>query len=147
MKIIYGLLLILHVFVGTGAMAGGYAAISNPQAPLGVSLEILKNSPFSSFLIPGILLFMVIGVGNIIGALTILFKAKYQGYFSGVVSCGLVIWIIVQCIMLRTIHALHIIFFTLGAIQGFLSAVIIFNQKLFPANHIITYYKGTKKDI
>lgn len=147
MKLLYRILFGLHVFVGIGAMAGGLAAISNPQAPLGAPVSLLENSPFSNFLIPGIILFTVIGVGNIVGAVTMLFKSKFQGYISSVLGCGLVIWIVVQCIMLGTIAALHVIFFCYGLLQGILAAAIMFEKKLFPANIVINIYKGMRKQV
>lgn len=58
MKRVYRLLFILHLFVGIGAVSGGLAAITNPTEPLGASVELLKNSPFKDYLIPGIILFM-----------------------------------------------------------------------------------------
>ena len=79
MKKVYRLLFILHLFVGIGAMFGGLAAITNPQAPLGISVEALKNSPFNNYLIPGIVLFTIIGLGNVISALMFRYKLKFQG--------------------------------------------------------------------
>jgi len=85
------LLFLLHLFVGIGALFGGLAAIVNPQTPLGMPAEPLKNSPFSSYLIPGIILFTVIGLGNIFSAFMFRFKSKLQGYISSVFSWALVI--------------------------------------------------------
>ena len=62
MKTVRRLLLVLQGFVGIGALAGGLAAITNPNAPMGVTTEALKNSAFSNFLIPGIILFTIIGI-------------------------------------------------------------------------------------
>lgn len=147
MKKLYSILLVLHVFVGIGAMAGGWAAIDNPQAPLGVSSDILENSPFSNFFIPGIILFTVIGFGNILSAVTICFKMKFQTYISCIFSSALVIWIIVQCIMINSVRFLHVIFFILGLIGVVLSMVILFKQRLFPVNIIENYYKKISKEI
>lgn len=147
MKRVYRLLFGLHVFVGIGAMMGGLAAITNSDQPLGVPIEILKNSPFSSFLIPGIILFTIIGLGNLISAYMFHFKSKIQGYISSIFSWALVIWIIVQCIMLNTIAFLHILFFTIGLIQASLSMIILYDQRLFPTNFISKCYKGIIKEI
>lgn len=138
MKKVYKILLVLHLFVGLGAMAGGSAAILSPQSPIGMSTDVLNNSPFSDFLIPGIILFAVIGVGNIFSAIMMFFKLKYKGYISSIFSFALVIWIIVQCIMLRTIVGLHIIFFIIGLIQSIISIIILFNQHTFITNIIIS---------
>ena len=86
MKGVYRLLFILHLFVGIGAVSGGLAAITNPTEPLGASVELLKNSPFKDYLIPGIILFTVIGLGNIISALMLRFMPRIQGYISSVFS-------------------------------------------------------------
>lgn len=136
MKLLYRILFILHLVVGIGAMFGGLAAITNPNNPVGVPTSILKNSPFSNFLIPGIILFIVIGLGNLLSVLTLYLKSNYQGYISSTFSWALVIWIIVQCIMLRDIVFLHVLFFIIGLIQAILSATILFNKNQFPANII-----------
>ncbi|MEK6266862.1 MAG: hypothetical protein N2B06_19155 [Clostridium sp.] len=147
MKRVYRLLFGLHIFVGIGAMMGGLAAITNPLKPLGIPIEILKNSPFNNFIIPGIILFTIIGLGNVISAYMLHFKSKIQGYISSIFSWALVIWIIVQCIMLNTVEFLHILFFTIGLIQAGLSMIILFEKRLFPANFILKCYKGIKKEI
>lgn len=137
MKKVYRVLLLLHLFVGIGAIAGGSMAILNPYNPGGMPTDALKNSPFSNFLIPGIILFTVIGLGNLFSAAAIIFKSKYQGYISSIFSLALVIWIIVQCIMLRTVVHLHVIFFIIGLIQATLSIIILFKKNLFPTNIIL----------
>lgn len=147
MRIVYRLLFALHVFVGIGAVAGGLAAITNPQEPLGMPVEPLKNSPFSNYLIPGIILFTVIGLGNIISAAMFHFKSRFQGYISSVFSWALVIWIIVQCIMLRAVVFLHILFFTIGLVEAVLSMAILFRNRLFPANIIVKFYEEIRKKI
>lgn len=134
MKTIYRLLYILHLFVGIGAVAGGLAAITNPETPLGMTVDALKYSPFSNFLIPGIILFTVIGLGNIFSAITLKLKSGLQGYISSIFSWALVIWIIVQCIMLNTVVFLHVLYFGIGLVEAGLSLVILFDQRLFPAN-------------
>ncbi|MBZ9688602.1 hypothetical protein G9F72_019935 [Clostridium estertheticum] len=137
MKKVYRLLFALHLFVGIGAMAGGLAAITNPQTPLGISVDVLKNSPFNNFFIPGIILFTIIGLGNIISALMFRFKLRFQGYISSVFSWALVIWIVVQCIMMNAIVFLHVLFFIIGLIEAGLSMVILFEKHLFPTNIIL----------
>lgn len=140
MRLSYRFLFILHLFVGIGAMSGGLAAITNPQSPMGIPVDILKNSPFSNFLIPGIILFIVIGIGNLFSAFMFHFKSHYQAYISSVFSWALVIWIIVQCIMLNSIVFLHVLFFLIGLVQAAISALMLFENKLFPANIVINVY-------
>lgn len=147
MRIVYRLLFAMHIFVGIGAIFGGLAAIINPQEPLGMSAKYLKNSPFNNYLIPGIILFTIIGLGNISGGLMLRFKLRFQGYISCVFSCALVIWIVVQCIMLNAVAFLHILFFIIGLIEVTLSMFILIEQHLFPANPIVNFYSKMRKEI
>ena len=145
MKIVERLLFGLHLFVGIGAMVGGLAAITNPHNPLGMSAEYLKNSPFNSYLIPGIILFTIIGLGNVTSALMFRFKLKFQGYISSVFSWALVIWIVVQCVMLNAIAFLHVLFFCIGLFEAALSALIMLEHRLFPTNFVLNLYEKIRK--
>ncbi len=146
MKIVYRLLFALQLFVGIGAIGGGLMAILNPQGPGGMSTYALENSPFSDFFIPGIILFTVIGLGSVFSAISVFYKIKYHGYISSIFSFALVIWIIVQCIMLRIVVHLHVIYFIIGLIESVLSIIVLFKQNLFPANLIVSFYKGMRKN-
>lgn len=129
MKKIYYSLFVLHVFVGLGALFGGLTGMINPQNPLGIPVEVLRYSPFSNFLIPAIILFVVIGLGNLFSAYMFRYKLSYQGYISGIAGCALVIWIVVQCIMMRDVVFLHVLYFIIGLIQVALSILILMEQR------------------
>ncbi len=142
MKKIYRILMIMHAFVGVGAMGGGMMAILNPKGPAGLPVDTLQNSPFSNYLIPGIILFAVVGIGSLFASSAILLKFKYQGYISGVFSGALVIWIIVQCMMIRMVSFLHVLYLVIGLAEAFLSFLVLLNQQMFPAGivfHITKY--------
>ena len=137
MRIVRNCLLGLHIFVGLGGMAGGLAAILDPSAPLGAPSSMLKGSPFDSFLIPGIILFSVIGVGNLASAFCFVFRKRWQGYVSGVSAGALVIWIVVQCVMLRTVVFLHVLFFLIGAAMGCLALALLASERLWPGTWVL----------
>ena len=119
----------IHIFVGIGALAGGTAAITDPHNPMGMNAaDALRFSPFDSFLIPGIILFAVIGMGNLFSAIVIIKNRKLKPFISGFFASALVIWIVVQCIMLQAIAALHVIFFCIGAVQGFLALYMLYKR-------------------
>jgi hypothetical protein len=56
--------LFLLAFLGLSAIGGGGALIISPSGKLlgGLPLSILKHSPFADFLIPGAILFTVLGL-------------------------------------------------------------------------------------
>jgi len=133
-KTTYKILAVMHFFVGVGALFGGGAAILNPFSPLGVPLNLLENSPFDNFRIPGLILFLIIGIGSIISGLMAVLKSDYQGYFSSVSSWALMIWIVVQCLMIRAVAFPHVLFFLIG-----LAGAVAKQQ--FPANLLRKYVK------
>lgn len=124
----------LHIFIGIGALAGGFAAVSNPESPMGISPEMLKNGPFDNFLIPGLFLMVVLGLGNLIAAAFTLKQHRWWPYISGGMGDILVLWIVIQCFILFTIAGLHVIFFILGTVQSLLAIGVIYQKKLYPLN-------------
>lgn len=136
----YKLLMVMHFFVGIGALVGGGAAILDPFNPLGVPLDTLEHSPFDNFLIPGLILFIIIGIGSLISGVTALLKSGYQGYYSSVSSWALMIWIAVQCLMLRAIVFAHVLFFVIGLVGAVLAFSILYDKQQFPANLLRKFF-------
>ena len=126
MRITDKISIITHFFVGTGALAGGTAAIVNPYDPMGVnSGELLKYAPFSDFLLPGLILFAIIGLGNITAGFMLFTKWTIRPITSGFFAVTLIFWIVVQCVILQSIAVLHVIFFMTGIFQGILSLFLL----------------------
>jgi hypothetical protein len=136
MKYMKNLLFVLHVVIGVGALGGGYACIVEPMAPLGAPLSMLEGSPFGSFFIPGLVLFGLFGIGNIVGAVLLANKVKWHGYIAGMLGGGMVIWIVVQVLIIDTIVFLHILFFTFGIIEATIGLSMLLQADLFPAQLI-----------
>ena len=62
-KKIRNILLFLLGFLALGAIGGGTVLIVSPSGELiGISLSEFKNIPFDSYLIPGIILFSILGI-------------------------------------------------------------------------------------
>ncbi len=134
MKKKYLFLSIMHLFIGVGAIIGGLAGIVEPGEPLGLPAYLLDGSIFSSYLVPGIILFIFIGLGNVFSALTAWNKSAYQGYISSVFSWGLMIFIIVQCLVMKSVVFPHVFFFLLGLTGAILAGLILINNNQFPIN-------------
>lgn len=134
------LLRFIHFFVGLGAVFGGLGAILNPNGLMGITTEVLKVGPFKTFMIPGIFLFLIIGLGNIIAGILISKDLKYQGYISGAFSTILVFWILIQCFILQSIAILHVIYFFIGCTQGLISINHLYQKRNFPF-HLRKKYK------
>jgi hypothetical protein len=105
---------ILQAFIGVGAVPAGIAMIYNPSgSDLGMTVEMLINSPFADFLIPGIFLLGVNGIGSLLGALATFLGYRYAGKIAIGLGIFLILWILIQVYWLG-LHWLHILYFFLG---------------------------------
>ena len=111
------LAILLLLFNGVSACFGGWMLISKPDGSgLDMSLSWLEHSPFSNYLIPGIILFVANGLLSLGIALFVITKSTH--YISLVVLQGAILtgWIVVQMIMLQTVNYLHIVFGSAGVL-------------------------------
>lgn len=129
------ILIILHIFLGIGAVGGGLVLILDPSGGIiKMPLSILEHSPFPNFLIPGIILFCFLGIAPLILASGLfkkwawpladtlnLFKPLHWALaFSLYIGFALIIWITVEAYILNAFTLLHVIYIALGlAIQFF----------------------------
>jgi hypothetical protein len=108
---------ILQMFVGIGAVPAGMAMISDPSGrSLGMDLEMLVNSPFADFLIPGVFLLLVNGIGSVLGAITSFRRHRYAGEIAAGLGTFLMVWIAAQVWWMGP-HWLHVIYFVLGLVE------------------------------
>jgi hypothetical protein len=108
---------ILQVFIGIGAVPAGMLMIINPSgSDLSMTVEMLFNSPFPNFLIPGIFLLGFNGMGSLLGALATFKRYRFASKIAIGLGIFLILWITVQVYWLG-IHWLHILYFILGIIE------------------------------
>ncbi len=111
------LLVSLLLFLGLSAMGGGSFLIISPSGKLlgGLPLSILEHSPFPDFLIPGIILFLILGLCPCLICYALIKKptnrfAEYFNFFKDshwawsfciYVAFALIIWIQVETIFVQ----------------------------------------------
>lgn len=132
-RALYFLIFIL-VFLGLGAIGGGGVLILSPSGELmGMPLTLLDHSPFTSFLIPGIVLFTFLGLSPFLLIFALLKKPKssfaemfncfkdmhWAWTFSVYMAFILIIWIQVQMVFIQAVSWLH-------AFYIFLALLILF---------------------
>ena len=109
---------ILQLFIGLGAVGGGLGLILEPSgADLGIPQEMLKHSPFSDFLIPGIVLLIVNGLGSIAGSVLSFKLFQYAAEIALVLGAFLVAWILIQVYWIHSFHWLHALYLILGILE------------------------------
>ncbi len=103
--------IVLLLFVGIGALPAAYNYITDPSgASMGQTTELLHHSPFTSFLIPGIILLVCNGLFNFVVAIASILKFKYQGHLIAAQGVILLGWIGIQVGMLRVFNGFHVAF-------------------------------------
>jgi hypothetical protein len=109
---------IIQCFVGLGALvSGGMLIHDSTGALLQMTPDMLKGTPFTSFLIPGIILFAVNGLGQIAGGVLSFRKHRLTGLVAAVFGLGLIIWIFVQVNMIGGGHWLQYTYFGFGVAE------------------------------
>ncbi|MBE2219296.1 MAG: hypothetical protein IAE90_13880 [Ignavibacteria bacterium] len=114
--------LVLLLFNGIGAIYGGYLFISAPDGSLmQIPVTLLEHSPFTSFLIPGIILILFNGVFSLVTSICLILKTKSYPLMIVMQGAVLLIWITVQIVMIRSYDAvLHTTFLAVGFLFIFL---------------------------
>ncbi len=108
----------LQVFIGLGGVAGGVGLVTKPSgANLGLPLELLNESPFSDYLIPGIVLFVVNGVGSLAGGVLSFFRYRHAGQIAAALGAFLMMWIVAQVWWIGLSHWLQPLYFGFGAVE------------------------------
>lgn len=111
-------LLIIIAFNGLSGLAGGTGLITDPSAEaLGMTTTWLEGTPFKNYLIPGIILFLFNGVGNITVFILGLTEKPFFGKSATAFGLIMMIWIITQVIMIGYQSFLQPLYFSTGLIQ------------------------------
>ncbi len=108
----------LQVVVGLAAIPIGLQLMMDANgAPLGLPQAWIDATPFGSWLVPGLFLFAMNGIGQLVAAAVIVMRHPLAPWLTGALGVGLMIWIAVQ-VALMPPHPLQPTMFTIGAIEG-----------------------------
>lgn len=108
--------LLLLFLNGIGAFVGGIPMILYPDGSAnGISLSFLQHSPFTDYFFPGLILVLCNGVLSFLVALALLVNVRHHSWF--VMGQGIVLlsWIVIEMLMIREVHFLHVSFACIGA--------------------------------
>ena len=127
---LYGyILMILLGFLAIGATIGGLAFIIRPDGSIyHMPVELLANSPFKNFMLPGIVLLTIFGIfpllviyglikkpeSKFLNKLNLIYDYHFSWTFAVYTGIALIIWINVQTLILNSVDILHTIYSSLG---------------------------------
>ncbi|WP_147804525.1 hypothetical protein [Alkalicoccus halolimnae] len=123
------LLFVLHLLLALGALFGGGGLVIDPSGDLlMLPLSLLDQTPFASYLVPGVILLLLFGLVPLVimwgflrhpswkaAEAVNLFKRHHWSWsFSLYTGYALVIWIIVQTYLFQEVLLIHLISAGLG---------------------------------
>lgn len=121
---------LLLLFNAIGALYGGWSLITHPDgSDLQLSLDLLEQTPFDNYLIPGIILFVGNGLCSLAVFVVMMLNIKVYSWLvmlQGVVLTG---WIIIQMILIQTVYFLHVILGSVGLLLIVCGWVLMIRQK------------------
>lgn len=92
-KTIRNILGVLLLLVAINAFGGGYYGMAGA---IGVPIEWLQGSPFTSYFIPGLFLFTVIGGWALFAAILVVMKKKFAPKAALISGAMVLLWLVVQ---------------------------------------------------
>jgi hypothetical protein len=133
------ILIVLLAFLSLSSIGGGGSLVISPSGKLtgGLPLSILEHSPFANFLVPGIILFLILGITPSFIIYALLKKpankfAEFLNFFKDMhwawsftiyVAFALIVWIQVETMLIQEVSWLQT-FYMLYAIPIILVALL-----------------------
>jgi len=110
-------LVITEAFVALSALVAGAMFVAEPSGRLmGMTEVTLARSPFRNYLVPGIVLFMVVGGTQAVAAWAEMRRWPRAGWLSVVAGAVLAGWIAVQVAMIGLGHPMQPSLFVAGVV-------------------------------
>jgi hypothetical protein len=105
------------VILGLGALAGGIALLVEPSGSvMGFDPELLAGSPFPDYLVPGLILAGLFGIGSLAVAALGLRRSRAAPFLAFAIGCAQMAWIVVQLAIIKEVSFLHPVFFVIGLV-------------------------------
>jgi hypothetical protein len=90
----------LESFLGVGAIGGGLALMAGPNGEiLPLPVSALSGSPFANYLVPGVILFIILGIGPLGVAVLAWQRHPAAPLLTFAVGGALLIWLIVEIVV------------------------------------------------
>lgn len=117
MKVFRYIAMLLLLFNAVSALFGGYMLINDPTGGgLHMPVDMMKSGPFNNYLIPGLTLFSILGVGSLLALAMLIFNVRYHARAVFLEGIATIIWIVTQMIIVQDIVLLQIVYLSVGAV-------------------------------
>jgi hypothetical protein len=107
---------------GVFAVPVGILFLQDPTGgAIGLPEGWIEDTPFGSYLLPGLYLLLVNGIGMLVLAGLIVIRHWSAPWLTAILGVGLIIWITVQLLVMPETMALQWIFMATGFLLGFVA--------------------------
>lgn len=111
--------LVAALITGVTALPVGIMFIVDPTgASIGLPAGWIEATPFGSYLVPGLYLFAMNGVGMLALAGLVVLRHWTAPWLMAVLAVGLIIWILVQLAVMPETMILQPIYLATGVLMG-----------------------------
>ncbi|WP_040948450.1 hypothetical protein [Gorillibacterium massiliense] len=125
------ILIALHIFLGVGALFGGGALMIGPDGSvLKMPSDLMEIKMFPDYFIPGLILFLVLGVVPLIIATFLINGREFRPFqflniygdmrsaWTASLYMGFadLIWITVEVYVMQAVAIIHLVYFAIGFI-------------------------------
>lgn len=118
----YRALIGVSLFNALSAVGGGIGMVVADG--LSMPKSMLADSPFSTFLVPGLILFLVVGGTQSIAATVLLRRGESGLVWSAVAGFGMLIWILAEIGIIHAFTWAQLIY----AVSGLLQLILVLAQ-------------------
>jgi hypothetical protein len=113
---------IIEIATAILAIPVGLAFIADPTgAGMSVPQSWIADSIFGSYLVPGLYLFAVNGLGMLALAVLSAYRHWIAPWLTGTLGVGMIVWIAVQLVVMPETMFLQWIFMAVGFVLGFVA--------------------------
>jgi hypothetical protein len=110
---------VLEVLTAFGAIPVGVLFILDPSGGMmGMDAGWMRDSPFGSYLVPGLYLLLVNGLGMLALAALTVRRHPFAPWLTGALGVGMIIWILVEIVVLPETSFLTWMFLAVGLALG-----------------------------
>ncbi len=124
-------LIILNLFLALTAIAGGIGLIAGFGAP---QIDLLQNSIFSDFKIPGLILMIIVGGSSLIASVLLIKRDDFAFYMSLIAGVVIIIFETVEIFVIGSPEGvarnLQLVYFLIGIIISLLSQIQLMKNRI-----------------
>ena len=118
MRLIRSIAIASLIFLGVTALIGAIPLIIDSSgALLRMPLSLLEPSPFSDYLIPGIILLVSDGLLDFLVLIFVLRRVSRYGWWVVLQGCVLFGWITIEVVMIRAVFWAHYVYWALALVM------------------------------